>query len=203
MQAKEAERQRGRVWRRISKLGTDSVAVDEITRAREADGDKNEGTRCGSIATRTLLDTRRIERDRLPFAHARPNGTGQIAAGNSCHKATLTDPPNVSVHSGPGRSLALPKGLRRPKRGQVLPAGRVVGIEFEKAVRELAQALSCQPDSSRGAHELMRVVRTLDVPLETRDRCVQAVRIRCAAVHGVQVDRDEAEARLAAMRDAL
>ena len=33
MQPTEAERQRGRVRRRIPKLGTDSVAVNEITRA--------------------------------------------------------------------------------------------------------------------------------------------------------------------------
>lgn len=45
MQPTEAERQRGRVRRRIPKLGTDSVAVDEITRAWEDDGEKNDSTR--------------------------------------------------------------------------------------------------------------------------------------------------------------
>ena len=49
----------------------------------------------------------------------------------------------------------------------------------------------------------MRTVRALDVPPETAEQWVRAVQIRNAAVHGEQVDRDEVDALLAAMRDAL
>ena len=55
MQPTEAERQRGRVRRRIPRLGADSVAVDAITRAWEAVGDNNDSTRPWTdFATNTL-----------------------------------------------------------------------------------------------------------------------------------------------------
>ena len=97
----------------------------------------------------------------------------------------------------------LPRGLRRPKRDQIVLAGRIAGIEFEKAIMEVAGALSSEPVADHGAPELMRTVRALEVPPETREQWVWAVRIRNAAVHGEQVDRDEVDALLAAMRDAL
>lgn len=97
----------------------------------------------------------------------------------------------------------LPRGLKRPKRDQIVLAGRIAGIEFEKTIMEVAGALSSELVADRGAPELMRTVRALDVPPETGEQWVQAVWIRNAAVHGEQVDRDEVDALLAAMRDAL
>ena len=97
----------------------------------------------------------------------------------------------------------LPGGLRRPKRDQVVLAGRIAGIEFEKAVMEVAQSQRREPATHHAAPELMRVVRALDVPPETREQWVRAVRIRNAAVHGEHVDRSEVDALLGAMRDAL
>ena len=97
----------------------------------------------------------------------------------------------------------LPRGLRRPKRDQIMLAGRIAGIEFEKAIMEVAGALSSEPAADRGASELMRTVRGLEVPPVTRDQWVRAVRIRNAVVHGEQVGRHEVDTLLAAMRDAL
>ena len=90
----------------------------------------------------TLWTTREIERDRFRSADGRVDRSVPIVAGNPRRTVALTDSLDASPHSGPGRSLALPKGLRRPKRDQTVLAGRIAGIEFEKAVMELAQALS-------------------------------------------------------------
>ena len=68
----------------------------------------------------------------------------------------------------------MPKGLRRPKRDQVVLAGRIAGIEFEKAVMELAQALS-SADGPRVDVEEHRKLR--DPLLEERSQVHQHERV--------------------------
>ena len=98
----------------------------------------------------------------------------------------------------------LPGALRRPKHDQVMLAGRIAGIEFEQAVIQVAQALRPRGHGDqRTPDSLMSVVRSLQVPAETRDRWIRAVRIRNVAVHGEKIQRDEVDQLLGAMRDAL
>ena len=97
----------------------------------------------------------------------------------------------------------VPRHLARIKQDQIVLAARVAGIEFEQAVMQLA---ATQPpatgDDSRSSG-LMRVTRTLDVSRETRDRWVQAVRIRNDAVHGEALRRADVDRLLQAMREAI
>ena len=65
-------------------------------------------------APRVLWNTRDVERSRFRFADAGIDRAGLSAAGKPCCKVILTEPPNLSRHSGPERSLpsGLPSSLR-------------------------------------------------------------------------------------------
>ena len=80
---------------------------------------------------------------------------------------------------------------------------RIAGIEFEQAVIQVAGALSPEHSTERSTPDLMRVVRTLRVSPETRERWVQAVRIRNNAVHGVPLHRGDVDQLLRTMREVL
>ena len=97
----------------------------------------------------------------------------------------------------------LPKTVERPNRDQVLLAGRVASIEFEQAVMQVARSLSSEhEDDGPDARTLMRVVRTLGISRETRDRWIQAVKTRNDAVHARPLKREDVDQLLDAMRCA-
>ena len=97
----------------------------------------------------------------------------------------------------------VPRHRARIKQDQIVLAARVAGIEFEQAVMQLAAAQSPAAGDDPRASGLMSVTRALDVARETRDRWVQAVRIRNDAVHGVTLRRADVDKLLQAMREAI
>ena len=97
----------------------------------------------------------------------------------------------------------VPRHMNRVKQDQMVLAARIAGIEFEQAVIQVAGALSPEHSTERSTPDLMRVVRTLRVSPETRERWVQAVRIGNNAVHGVPLHRGDVDQLLRTMREVL
>ena len=102
---------------------------------------------------------------------------------------------------------ALMSGRRMPgEQNRMKLAARISGIEFEKAVMQVAQARATVRRDERDRPSLMSVVNNLGMQPEVKTRWQRAVKTRNKAVHDRPADpltRAQVDELLAAMREAL